>query len=441
MQLVSTRQLDPRTLDLTFRTKALTHDTSVRILLPTDYNPTRRYPVLYLLQGGVDNYTSWTRSGDAAKLTAGLPLIVVMPDAGQGGWYTDWYNNGAFGPPQWETYHLRQLLPWIDTHFPTVANRAGRALAGESMGGFGVLSYAARHPDMFVAAAAFSPAADLNVPAGVAPPVIYATSSFDGGDPTSVFGLRQTDEVRWRAHNPWDLAENLRGLSITLRTGNGQGGGPYGGGGADDPYGATIEAAVEQEAISLHQRLQQLGIDHTWDDYGPGSHSWPYWQRDLRESLPTIMETFAHPPAPPSPVNFTAAEPSYAVYGWAVEIDRAAMEFSQLRNADASGFTLTGSGTATVTTPALYPPCQAYDVLITSSAGAQRFTELTDGSGRLQIHLPLGPPNLQQEQFTPDGDGRPVGSLTYTSTAVISRSFAHSRPGNSTCRSGPSESP
>ena len=91
-----------------------------------------------------------------------------MPDAGQGGFYSDWYNAGAGGPPKWETYHVGQLIPYVDAHYPTVAARGGRAIAGLCMGGFGAMSYAARHPDLFVAAASFSGAVDNMDPAGEA---------------------------------------------------------------------------------------------------------------------------------------------------------------------------------------------------------------------------------------------------------------------------------
>jgi hypothetical protein len=136
----------------------------VRVLLPGGYASSgeRRYPVLYLLHGSVDDYRSWTDKGDAEHLTAGLPMIVVMPDAGSGGFYSDWYNNGAGGPPEWETYHVRELIPWIDAHYRTIASRAGRATAGLSMGGFGAMTYPSRHSDLFVAAASFSGAVNTN---------------------------------------------------------------------------------------------------------------------------------------------------------------------------------------------------------------------------------------------------------------------------------------
>jgi S-formylglutathione hydrolase FrmB len=48
-------------------------------------------------------------------------------------------------------------------------------------------------------------------------------------------------------------------------------------------------------SVSLHKRLVALGIPHIWDDYGKGTHTWPYWRRDLRQALPSILGTLAGP--------------------------------------------------------------------------------------------------------------------------------------------------
>ena len=72
-------------------------------------------------------------------------------------------------------------------------------------------------------------------------------------------------------------------------------------------------------------------IPHLFDDYGAGGHAWFYWQRDLKESLPDIMQTFAHPPAAPRTWDYKSIDPAYSVWGWSVKIDRPALEFSELK--------------------------------------------------------------------------------------------------------------
>jgi S-formylglutathione hydrolase FrmB len=398
LELQRTERLNDRLFELTFRTPAVEDETGVRILLPDGYDADadRRYPVLYLLHGcceGNTGYRGWTDELDAERVTAGWPLIVVMPDSGPNGGYVDWYNHGAGGPPMWETYHIGQLLPWVDQHFRTVSQREARAVAGLSMGGFGTMHYAARHPDLFVAAASFSGAVDSNSV------FLHAVSSADGlstGDPpSSANGLRATEEVRWRGHNPYDLAENLEGMDLTLRTGTGEPGGP--GGEPGDCCYDPVEAEVHEENMSLHERFAELGIPHTWDDYGPGCHCGFYWTRDLEQLMPHLAWVFGDPLAPPSPFTYRSIDPAYEAYGWRVHMDRQALEWSELRDARRDGFALRGSGSGSVTTPPLYAPGRTVDVQVARGEGVESKRVRVPDDCRLRLAVPLGPGNPHQQ--------------------------------------------
>ena len=145
----------------------------------------------------------------------------------------DWLRGGN----RWETFHLTKLVPWIDRRYRTEGRRAGRAVAGLSMGGFGSMSYAARQPDSFAAAASFSGAVDSVNPA------IQAVTPEDTLRP-----LRDPGDPLAR-QEPVDLAANLRGLRLVLRTGNGAPGGPFGG--ADG-----IEQVVHQAGVDPPRRLR-----------------------------------------------------------------------------------------------------------------------------------------------------------------------------------------
>jgi S-formylglutathione hydrolase FrmB len=230
--------------------------------------------VLYLLHGADSDYRSWTRYGDAQAITARAPLIVVMPDGGANGWYTDWYQGARPVQPRWETYHVGELVPWIDATYRTIAARRGRAIAGLSMGGYGALSYAARHPGTFAAAASFSGALEVGS--------------------SDAWGERSANEARWRAHLPISIAARLRSLSLVeLRTGDGRPG-PLDRRGTKPGCGACgLERFLRAGNVRLHARLRALGIRHLWDDYGPGTHDWPYWRRDLRETLPDLLRALA----------------------------------------------------------------------------------------------------------------------------------------------------
>ena len=383
IKVESRRQLDPRLREYSLATPALPKSTILRVLLPGGYrqHPKRRYPVLYLLHGccdfDVDGSQAWTTHGEAEKATAGKGLIVVMPAGGRGGMYSNWLTAGTQGRPQWETYHVRQLIPWVDRTFRTRPRRGGRTIAGLSMGGFGAMKYAATYPDKFVAAASFSGIVDSNVDDGATHGFL---PTFDGGTAASVWGPRETDEIRWRSQNPWDLAGNLRPLQLAIRTGNGQRG-PLDEGGA--PYD-PLEAGVHRNSVSLHRRLKALRIPHTWDDYGPGTHTWPYWARDLRRSLPQQLAVLRHPPAPPGRVTYRSARPTYRVFGWRVAWKRDGLAFTRLVRARRRGFVLEGSGKATVRTRPGHPKGS------TVTVDGIRVPASRDRAGRLTIRVATG---------------------------------------------------
>ena len=288
LELLGVEALTPRLEVLRVRSAALERDVSVRVLTPAGFDPaTDRLPVLWLLHGGFGSSADWTETGGAEALTEGMPIIVVMPDAGIGGWYADWLRGTPEGPQRWETFHLDELRPFIEARYATRTDRGGRAVAGLSMGGFGAMHMAARHPELFAFAASFSGAVDIRHP-GVAGVVTISPLAHQGL-PGDVFGHRGVDEAVWQAHNPVDLAEGLRTVTVELRTGNGQPGGRHGGG--FDPQ----EAGCSQATAALHRRLTELGIPHVYDDYGPGAHTWPYWRDDLAATLPGVLAVFARP--------------------------------------------------------------------------------------------------------------------------------------------------
>jgi S-formylglutathione hydrolase FrmB len=136
----------------------------VNVLLPDGYDAhsKRGYPVLWLLHGANGGTDSWipgtTRLAGITKLAAGFPGIIVMPDGGLFGMYTDWWNDGTRGNPAWATYHLQVLRRVIERRYPIRPGRRWHAIAGISMGGQGTLRYAAMLPGYFGAAAGFSAA-------------------------------------------------------------------------------------------------------------------------------------------------------------------------------------------------------------------------------------------------------------------------------------------
>jgi hypothetical protein len=208
------------------------------------------------------------------------------------------------------------------------------------------------------------------------------------------------EEVRWRGSNPWDLASNLDDMELIVRAGNGMAGGEFGGGGPTDPVGLFLEKACYDMSVSFHQRLEDLAISHVWDDYGPGTHNYAYWRDGLAKTLPIFMGVFAEQRPDPSAFSYRSIEADYDIYDWRVELDRPVVEFSSLE-VTTTGFSLTGSGSARVTTAARYEPGQAYLVATEGDTSSSEGIAIADGEGRLTLDVSLGAPNPLQQQFTP----------------------------------------
>jgi S-formylglutathione hydrolase FrmB len=340
VHVLSVKQVDSRLLAVTVRSDALPGPANVRILLPTGYgsHAHRHYPVLYLLHGTSGGAADWTTLGGAEQTTAGRPLIVVMPDIALGydggGWCTNWPD----GRYRWETFHISQLLPWVDANLRTIRSRGERAIAGLSQGGFCSMSYAARHPDLFGTALSYSGAPDIaydRQAQALTTPIINLTETvLDHVPADSMFGPRTSNEINWAAHDPTTLADNLRRTKLFMYTGNGSSG-PL-----DHPPRLgldPIEAGVHELTTLFHQRLVKLRIPSLLDYYGPGTHSWPYWARDLSQSIGPLMRIFAARLPLPTRVDYMSADPRYSVYGWRVTMHRKVREFSYLRRASGRG--------------------------------------------------------------------------------------------------------
>ncbi len=238
--------------------------------------------------------------------------------------------------------------------------------------------------------ASFSGAPDIDynpVTAIGADAIIEATAvGLDGVEPFAMFGPRATNEINWQGHDPADLVTNLRGVDVRLWTADGQPGplDPPG----FNPAASGIELATHGSTVSFEQRAQMEGVPFTVNDYGAGTHTWPYWARDLKQYLPPLMSLFASPPAPPAATSYQSIDKSWSQWGWSVSVQRsAAQQFSSLTNANANGFSLSGSGTASVVTPPYYAPISAHSVTIGSAVQ----TVTADSNGQLHLTVPLTP--------------------------------------------------
>ena len=142
--------------DVTFRSAALNRDMQYRVVMPSSISAGQKLLAVYLLHGGGGGFRDWTNDSDVAQF-AESGLLLVMPEGG-----SSYYTN-AVDPPQdrYEDYITRDLIADVETRFPAATGRAKRAIVGVSMGGFGAVTLALRHPDLFSFVGGISSAIDV----------------------------------------------------------------------------------------------------------------------------------------------------------------------------------------------------------------------------------------------------------------------------------------
>jgi enterochelin esterase-like enzyme len=134
------------------------------VYLPPAYRTAqRRYPVVYLIHGHPGRAVDWFDGGEAAQTMATLladhlvqPMIVVSPTAATS-FASDSECLNAVGGPQFETYLTRDVVGFIDRHYRTVPEAAGRAIGGMSSGGYCALNLGLRHQGEFSVILAHEP--------------------------------------------------------------------------------------------------------------------------------------------------------------------------------------------------------------------------------------------------------------------------------------------
>jgi S-formylglutathione hydrolase FrmB len=232
------------------------------VLVPEGYDPSReRYRVLYLLHGLGGDYLDWSTRTDIARFTRSLPLIVVMPE-GENAWYT----NAAQKGPRFEDYIAEDLVKDVERKYPVIRARYGRAIAGLSMGGYGALKIALKHPDTFAAAGSFSAALGVTDPAFDEGMTAFKDQLY------TIYGPAGSDT---RASN--DVIAIANKASVA---------------GAPAIYvdcGTTDGFLDSNRALAAV--LQKRGFAYEYHETG-GAHAWDYWNRRLEAFLPWLMTAF-----------------------------------------------------------------------------------------------------------------------------------------------------
>jgi S-formylglutathione hydrolase FrmB len=246
-----------------FSTSNIAWQPAINVVVPNDYYHAtwRRYPVMYLLHGGAQDFRKFHMEDDILGLTNGRPVIVVMPDGGTAGWYCNPVRSFA-GNKNWESFHMNQLIPWIDANFRTYAEYDGRAVSGFSMGGFGALKYTAKYYGHFCSVSSHSGPASLRRDQNAVLHWANQSSKWAELNGGTLYGEPFFDQGRVTADNPVERLNSYTNKRIFLVCG------------LDQDVNETFVRNGQREFRGL---LASRGIPHEWYEL-PGAH---FVRRDM----------------------------------------------------------------------------------------------------------------------------------------------------------------
>ena len=244
------QQVPRGTVDFNWhRSAAYNDEHQFAVYLPPGYRTgSARYPVLYLVHGGGDVFSSWVTAGAANIILDNLiaqkkavPMIVVMP-----------YNGSNYphlpleqGTPanasasRFEQYMTKELIPYIDANYRTLTDRKNRAMAGLSAGGGATFNVGLKHTELF---SQFG---------------FYSSGAITGEAATRYPELASAKAAEGKLNLIW------------ISYGN------------QDPNHTGAEA--------FHAALTKNGVKHTYVTRD-GGHVWPVWRWSLAEFAPLLFQ-------------------------------------------------------------------------------------------------------------------------------------------------------
>ena len=256
----------------TFESKLLGREIRYGLYLPPSYNssPAKKYPVLYFLHGLNENETRWSQRGQTDVMLDRMiaegrigEFIVAVPFGA-----ISFYTNTRDGSEKWEDMILTEFIPLIESAYRVNATRATRGISGISMGGYGSLKIAMKHPEMFGSVSAHSAVLIEDLAAVKSLPGRPGRMDALSALFNKIFGINQ-DLAYWEANNPMTLAKDRskwNGLRVYFDCGT------------EDEYGFFVGAK------QLDDFLTKASYPHEAHLY-PGNHGWDYAVQHTADSL------------------------------------------------------------------------------------------------------------------------------------------------------------
>jgi S-formylglutathione hydrolase FrmB len=257
----ATQEAEARILYSSLNSPSLGRELKFAVHLPPSYDrdAKKRYPVLYFLHGMNGNEGEYERRGvsaavDRMRSEGKIGELIVVAPAGENSFYLN-AKNGV----RYEDALIKDLIPHVEKTYRAIGTPASRAIQGLSMGGYGALLLAFKHPEKFSSVTAHSSALYVELPSTSGN---NRRAQFLSRLIGNIFG-NPPDEEFFRANNPYYVAESnaaaikKAGLKIYFDVGE------------QDRYGFQEVNKVFAE------RLTRAGIPHEFHVF-QGNHGWEY---------------------------------------------------------------------------------------------------------------------------------------------------------------------
>ena len=260
--IVAASSAQSRIHALSFYSPSVNDTMHVVVLLPTEYDHARAYPVLFLLHGYDGDQTDWTRRTDLVSHTAGLAMIVVMPEA-RNSWYV---NSETDHESRYEEYFMHDLPKFVNSIYPIDTTK--EAIAGLSMGGYGALELALRHPEKFQFAGDLSGA--IIVPGVVDSVIAHPNEPVPDQQgsilPSILKAFGENNREFRNDHNVFDLLRREHEMKL-----------PYFffAVGIQDGYRGFLPATRR-----FTDMLRNYGKPYEYHEV-PGIHNWEFWNMEI----------------------------------------------------------------------------------------------------------------------------------------------------------------
>ncbi|MCD2256820.1 alpha/beta hydrolase [Agrilactobacillus fermenti] len=237
------------------------------VYTPSHYDPTQRYPVIYLLHGIDGDYTNFYKLVDSKSILDQVEQrdqqsAIVVFVQGDNSFYID------SDQAKMATAITQELPQQLDRQYAIAAGAKNRAIGGISMGGYGAMSLAFQHTDQFSLAFGISPAVWYQVPAGFQAPGRVPVFSDSNGN---------WSQEKWQQAFPTQFLKQASGhVKIML---------------ASSKQDTTVPVA---NVVRFADETKAAGVDTTLELDNFGGHTFPYWGQVLPNAYSWTLQQFKH---------------------------------------------------------------------------------------------------------------------------------------------------